>query len=263
MHPRIGDDFYVDPDASQIAIGAALLQYFLDPDGKRRLHPVAFESKKLTETEQRYMTQERELLAAKYALDHWRYIIEGSRIFIRSDHESLQSYRTKNPMTKRLVRFIKDIEYFDPKFIYRPGHLQKVPDALSRMPGLKEEGDPADTSHLFEIEQSGSIFESAKVVVPRSIEFYVKLHDPLKRNIASEESPLYELDTDERLWNRQLRTPLIFSSKDLRAIVQLVHKDLGHYRKRVTFHTAKQRSEVATDLSWEEGEKELNSCIPC
>ena len=51
MHPRIGDDFYVDPDASQIAIGAALLQYFLDPDGKRRLHPVAFESKKLTETE--------------------------------------------------------------------------------------------------------------------------------------------------------------------------------------------------------------------
>lgn len=50
MHPRIDDDFYVDPDASQIVIGAALLQYFLDPDEKR-LHPVAFESKKLTEIE--------------------------------------------------------------------------------------------------------------------------------------------------------------------------------------------------------------------
>jgi len=83
-------------------------------------------------------------------------------------------------MTRRLVRFINDIEHFDPKFIYRPGHLQKVPDALSRMPGLKEEGDPADTSHLFEIEQSESIFDAAKVVVPRNIEFYVKLHDSLK-----------------------------------------------------------------------------------
>ena len=70
MHPRIDDDFYVDPDASQIAIDAALLQYFLDPDDKKRLHPIAFESKKLTETEQRYTTQERELLAVKYALDH-------------------------------------------------------------------------------------------------------------------------------------------------------------------------------------------------
>lgn len=263
MHPRIDDDFYVDPDASQIAIGAALLQYFLDPDGKRRLHPVAFESKKLTETKQRYTTQERELLATKYVLDHWRYIIEGSRIFIRSDHESLQSYRTKNPMTKRLVHFINDIEHFDPKFIYHPDHLQKIPDALSRMPGLKEEGDPVDTSHLFEIEQSESIFEATKIVVPRNIEFYVKLHDSLKRNTTSEDSALYELDKDEKLWNRQLRTPVVFSPKDLRAIVQLVHKDLGHYGKRVTFHAAKQRYEVATDLSWEEGEKELSSCIPC
>jgi len=262
-HPRIGDDFYVDPDASQLAIGAALLQYFLDPDGKKRLHPIAFESKKLTETEQRYTTQERELLAAKYALDHWRYIIEGSPIFIRSDHESLKTYRTKNPMTKRLVRFINDIEHFDPKFIYRPGHLQKVPDSLSRMPGLKEEGDPADTSHLFEVEQSESIFEFAKVVVPQKIKFYVKLHDSLKRNTASGDLAMYELGKDGKLWNRQLRTPVIFSTEDLRKIVQLVHKDLGHYGKRVTFHSTKQRYEIATDLSWVEGEKVLNSCIPC
>src|SRR5215471_9386679 len=63
--------------------------------------------------------------------------------------------------------------------------------------------------------------------------------------------------------NRQLRTPVVFSPKDLRAIVQLVHKDLSHYGKRVTFHAAKQTYEVAMDLSWEEGEKELSSCVPC
>jgi len=44
-HARIGDDFYIDPDASQLAIGAVLLQYFMDHHGKKRLHPVAYESK--------------------------------------------------------------------------------------------------------------------------------------------------------------------------------------------------------------------------
>jgi RNase H-like domain found in reverse transcriptase/Reverse transcriptase (RNA-dependent DNA polymerase) len=62
--------FVLDPDASQFRIGAVLQQYFEDSDGKQRLHPVAFESKKLTLTEQRYSSQERELLAAKCALNH-------------------------------------------------------------------------------------------------------------------------------------------------------------------------------------------------
>ena len=228
-HPRIGDDFYIDPDASQLAIGAVFLQYFTDSDGKKRLHPIAYESKKLSETEQRYTTQERELLAVKYSLDHWRYIIKGSRIFIRSDHQSLQSYRTKNPITKRLARFIYDIEHFDPKFIYRAGHLQKVPDALSRMPGLMEEGDPADTSHLFELSQK--VFDSIKVVIPHTIEFYVQLRNYLR----SSKSDVYELKNGE-VWNQQLGTIVIYSPERLREVVCKVHKDLGHYGKRVTFH---------------------------
>ena len=210
-HPRIGDDFYIDPDASQLAIGAVLLQYFSDPDGKRRLHPIAYESKKLSETEQCYSTQERELLAAKYALDHWRYIVEGSKIFIRSDHESLRTYRTKNPMTRRLTRFMNDIEHFDPTFIYRPGHLQKVPDALSRMPGLIEEGDPADTERLF------------------VTDFYAKLHAQLSRSNALDNQ--YEVGNDGKLWNQYLRTPVIYTAENLRHVVSIVHKDLGYYGK--------------------------------
>ena len=88
-------------------------------------------------------------------------------------------------MTKRLIHFINDIEHFDPKFIYHPDHLQKILDALSRMSRFREKGDPADTSHLFEIEHSESIFESAKIIIPHNIEFYIKLHDSLKRNTAS------------------------------------------------------------------------------
>ena len=88
-YAQIGQIFILDPDSSQFTIGAVLQQYAIDPDDKLRLHPIVYLSKKLTEMESRYSTQERELLAAKYALDHWRHIIEGSEILIRSDHQSL------------------------------------------------------------------------------------------------------------------------------------------------------------------------------
>jgi hypothetical protein len=51
-HPQIGKPFIIDPDSSQYVIGAVLQQFFMDPDSKERLHPIAYESKKLTETEQ-------------------------------------------------------------------------------------------------------------------------------------------------------------------------------------------------------------------
>ena len=55
-------------------------------------------------------------------------------------------------MTPRLVRFMQDIEHYNPIFTYWCGLLQKVPDALSRMPGLREEGDPVDTERFYSIQ---------------------------------------------------------------------------------------------------------------
>jgi len=47
---------------------------------------------------------------------------------------------------------MNEIEHFDPVFVYRPGKLQVVPDALSRMPGLRSEGEPADSDGLLQVE---------------------------------------------------------------------------------------------------------------
>src|SRR6202035_3832910 len=152
-HPRMGQPFIIDPDSSQYCIGAVLQQSFKDPDDQIRLHPIAFKSKKLTEREHNYSAQERELLAVKHALNHWRHIVEGSEIHIRTDHASLDVYRQKRPMTRRLGKFMEEIEHYDPQIGYRPGRLQTVPDALSRIPGQREEGDPASTDRFMEIEE--------------------------------------------------------------------------------------------------------------
>jgi hypothetical protein len=78
------------------------------------------------------------MLAIKHCLAH---IVEGAEIIVFTDHESLKGFRTQKHMTKRLARFMGEIEHFDPMIVYRPGKEQVVADALSRVPGAREEGD--------------------------------------------------------------------------------------------------------------------------
>ena len=79
--------------------------------------------------------------------------MEGSEIHIRTDHASLSVYRQKKPMTRRLGKFMEEIEHYDPQIGYRPGRLQTVPDALSCISGQRETGDPASTDRFFEMEE--------------------------------------------------------------------------------------------------------------
>ena len=48
---------------------------------------------------------------------------------------------------------MNDIEHYNPIFTYRPGKEQKVADALSRMPGIRE-GQPADTPRFLAVNDS-------------------------------------------------------------------------------------------------------------
>ena len=65
-HSQMGKSVYLDFDCSDKIIGGCLQQIIVDSDGKEHLHPIAFESRKLSLTEQHYSAQEREMLAAKH-----------------------------------------------------------------------------------------------------------------------------------------------------------------------------------------------------
>jgi hypothetical protein len=133
-------------------------------------------------------------LAAKYCLDHWRHIVEGGDIQVPTDHQSLNTYRTKKDMTKRLIRFMNDVEHYNPLFVYRPGHLQKVSDALSRMPGVKEEGEPADTPRFLAVEVQEKSSQKAKVEENKHVQ---------DRNISEKEGEVEEQKEDEEESGKQ------------------------------------------------------------
>ena len=72
-------------DASTHHVGAALQQR--SPGGEWQ--PLSFFSRKLTDTETRYSTFDRELLAVVSALCHFRFLLEGRSFHVLTDHKPL------------------------------------------------------------------------------------------------------------------------------------------------------------------------------
>ena len=73
-------------DASDFAIGGVLIQ-----EG----HPIAFESRKLNDTERRYIVQEKEMTAIVHYLRVWRHYLLGSHFVILTDNVATSYFQQK------------------------------------------------------------------------------------------------------------------------------------------------------------------------
>lgn len=91
-------------------------------------------SKNFMPSQQRLSTQVLELLAVVLYLQNCRYWMEGAEIIVRTEHESLASYRTRVNITPRILRFLDVIEHYNPKIIYRKSITNLLLDYLSRPP---------------------------------------------------------------------------------------------------------------------------------
>jgi hypothetical protein len=129
--------FVIETDASEWAIGCCLLQ--VGEDGK--LHPVAYDGRKLQGAELRYPVQEKELLAIKHALRTWSYYIDNHTCTkVLTNHESLRYLKDTKVPSKRLTHWIAEFGTYDLDIQYRPGTQATVPDAISRRPDFMGRG---------------------------------------------------------------------------------------------------------------------------
>ena len=115
----------IQVDASQIGLGAALLQ-----NGK----PIAFASKALTKTECRYANIEREMLAAVFGAERFHTYIYGWSFMIESDHKPLESISRKNlaDTPAWLQCMMLCLQGYDFTVRYHPGKEMVIPDTLSQ-----------------------------------------------------------------------------------------------------------------------------------
>ena len=130
IHPNPEKTFYLETDASGLALGAVLSQ--IGPDGY--LHPIAYWSRSFLPAELNYDTHDKELLAIIDSLKHWRLYLEGTEkpIEVITDHRSLEVWRTGRSFTPRHARWYLALASYNIKINYRPGLMSGKPDALSR-----------------------------------------------------------------------------------------------------------------------------------
>ncbi|KAG3069003.1 hypothetical protein PC121_g9980 [Phytophthora cactorum] len=123
--------FHVVCDASDIAIGCALMQH--DHEGRDRV--VYYRSRQLKPAERNYPVHDKELLAMKYALAKFRVYLFGSGPFVvYTDHASLQTVLKSLHISLRMARWLSFFAEYDFRVEYKPGRLHVVADALSRQP---------------------------------------------------------------------------------------------------------------------------------
>ncbi|KAL1914349.1 uncharacterized protein VTP21DRAFT_8988 [Calcarisporiella thermophila] len=115
--PDYEKGFEIYADASDFAVGAVLCQQ--NDEGVPR--PIAFMSKKLTRTQRRYETHDKELLAIKIALEMWRHYVEGRELTIYSDNTSLGTVMSRPNLTKRQTRWTGQLQAFNAKIQYIKG----------------------------------------------------------------------------------------------------------------------------------------------
>lgn len=206
----IGEEVTLQCDASERGLGATLMQ---------KGQPVAFASRTLSTTEQRYAQIEKECLAIVFGCEKFsQYISRRDKVTVESDHKPLQSIFKKSllhaPM--RLQRMMLRLQRYNLDVVYKPGSQMFVADHLSRAFLSETEPDDEDV-HVFALE--------------------LETMDPLSTvKISSESLPRLQKTTEEDPVMQTLKNTILVGWPDRKEKVPLNIQEYWNFREELTLH---------------------------
>ena len=139
------EEVTIQTDASDKGLGAVLLQ-----NGQ----PVAYASRTLSPTEQRYATIEKECLGIVFACERFnQYLARREQILVETDHKPLESIFKKSLLSApcRLQRMLLRLQRFNLTVKYKPGSQMLLADHLSGA-AQHETSGPEESFEVFSLE---------------------------------------------------------------------------------------------------------------
>lgn len=137
-HPDLEAKLALVTDASDTAIGG-VLQQLID----NQWQPLAFFSRKLSPSQQKYSPYDRELLAIYDAIKHFRHLLEARHFIIFTDHKPIcyAFHIRKDKCSPRQFRHLDYISQFTTDIRHISGKDNVVADTLSRVEELVQPVD--------------------------------------------------------------------------------------------------------------------------
>lgn len=159
----------VEVDASGGAISGILSQLVPTRDGKSQWRPIDFFSRKLSSTEFRYDTHDKELLAIVESLEHWRQYLLGTTFDLFTDHNNLRWFMETKVLNQRHVRSYEKLTKFDFTITHRPGKINPA-DGPSRRPDyMAATQEPAQKYNQAFIQPIQDLFQTRATVAVHSV----------------------------------------------------------------------------------------------
>ena len=227
-YPRYGEEFLLETDSSNSGLGAVLYQY---QDGQKRI--IAYASRGLRNGEcnrANYSSKKLELLALKWACEHFRDTLIGSRFVVCTDNNPLTHIMNTKKLSALEQRWVNALSAFDFEIKFKSGATNIGADTLSR---IQHHQEPDMNS-----EEVDSCLMTASMVTP--------LHPELRKKIAKCTIEAIEVDeiTVPSAPTSATGLPTI-SSRDM---AELQQKDptisrLIHYRELQRQPNFKERKE--------------------
>ena len=141
----------ISADASSYGLGAVMLQMC-----DNVWLPVAYASRSLTPTEQRYAQVEKEALALTWACERFSDFILGLHFVLETDHKPLVSLlggQALDALPPRIQRFRMRLMRYSYDVIHVPGKTLTTADTLSRAPlrdgGTRRDGELMEDTNIY------------------------------------------------------------------------------------------------------------------